>query len=479
MSVLWDADSVALATGGVANGTFQAKRVVIDSRAVQPGDLFVAIKGERFDGHEFAEQALAKGAVAAIVSSPIRGEAGRGAQNGATSQTSPPPNLPPNGGGTFVLVSDTQKALDGLGIYNRARSNAKIVGVTGSVGKTSAKEMLRVALAAHGETYATSGNYNNHIGTPLNLANMPVSAQFGVFEMGMNHAGEISHLTQMVRPQVAVITNIEAVHLEFFGTVDKIAEAKAEIFEGLEKGGVAVLNADQSYFADVKPRIIFGENNAADCRLLAYAPTLSGCNIEANISGEKIAYTLAAIGKHFALSSLAVLAVVKALGLDVKKSAAALAAYCEPEGRGRVVKLGDMLVVNDSYNASPASMRAAFAKTIEVWEAAGKKGRKVAVLGDMLELGLDGSALHAGLKDALAGFDAVYTAGPLMKHLHDALPQAARAGHAENAAALLKMLALKPGDVVLIKGSHGSKMYELAEIILRDAQASRRISGNH
>ena len=469
MSALWSADSVARATGGVAKGAFNAGRVEIDSRKIQPGDVFVAIKGERFDGHEFAQQALAKGAVAAIISSPYRGEAGRGASTVQTisdSHTRPHPNPPPIGEGNFVLVRDTQKALDDLGIFNRARSAAKIVGVTGSVGKTSAKEMLRVALAAHGETYATSGNYNNHIGTPLNLANMSLSAQFGVFEMGMNHAGEISHLTRMVRPNVAVITNIEAVHLEFFGTVDKIAEAKAEIFEGLQAGGVAVLNADQPYFSDQSPRITFGEHANSDCRLLAYKPQATGCSIEADIAGEKINYTLAAIGKHFALSSLAVLAVVKALGLDARKSAAALAAYAEVEGRGRVVKIGDMLVVNDSYNASPASMRAAFAKTAEVWEAAGKKGRKVAILGDMLELGADAPSLHAGLAQQLAVFDAVYTSGGLMKHLHDALPQAARAGHAENAAALFKMLALRPGDVVLIKGSHGSKIYELADALL-------------
>ncbi|MDE3061200.1 MAG: UDP-N-acetylmuramoyl-tripeptide--D-alanyl-D-alanine ligase, partial [Pseudomonadota bacterium] len=213
---LWDDKTAAEATGGRAQGTWEAARIEIDSRRVKPGDLFVAIKGENFDGHEFVGDAFKKGAAAVAVSKPVQGN--------------------------HLLVPDALKGLEALGRYARARSRAKIIGVTGSVGKTSTKEMVRLALSAHGETYATSGNFNNHIGTPLSLANLPPDTPFAVFEMGMNHAGEISHLTTMVRPHIAVITNIEAVHLEFFGTIEKIAEAKAEIFEGVEKGGTAIIN---------------------------------------------------------------------------------------------------------------------------------------------------------------------------------------------------------------------------------------------
>jgi UDP-N-acetylmuramoyl-tripeptide--D-alanyl-D-alanine ligase len=508
MSALWSVADQIKATGGIANGEWCAWRVEIDSRKVQAGDLFVAIKGERVDGHDYVAQAFASGAIAAVVSRKL------------------------DCGGNQLLVPDTLKALEDLAKYNRARSKAKVVGVTGSVGKTSTKEMLKLALSAHGKTYATSGNYNNHIGTPLNLANLPLDTQFAVFEMGMNHAGEIAHLTRMVRPHIALITGVEAVHLEFFKDVEEIVKAKAEIFEGLVSyhfpstvtpdliggleqhagnfgfcsrsplgggddkiNGIAVINADQPYFIDPHPttnyphpttnyphpnplperdrefkKITFGVNEKADASLISYEATASGCKVSANIGGKKLDYKLAATGRHWATISLSVLAVINALGLDVQKSATALVEFAEVDGRGRVVKTSingaEILFINDSYNASPASMAAAFEKTDEVWQAHGKKGRKVALLGDMLELGETSAALHAKLAVNLqaTGFDKVYTVGNLMKNLYDALPMNLRAGHAENSAALLPMLAgaFKDGDVVLIKGSHGSKMYEVA-----------------
>lgn len=453
MSALWAVADLVKATGGVANGEWCGWRVEIDSRKVQAGDIYVALRGERFDGHDFVRDAFSRGAIAAIVERKL------------------------DIIGNQLVVTDCYKALDALAMYNRARSHAKIVGVTGSVGKTTTKEMLRLALAVHGKTYATSGNYNNHIGTPLNLANLPLDAEFAVFEMGMNHAGEIAHLTKMVRPQVALISCVEAVHLEYFSSVEEIAKAKAEIFEGLEDSGVAIINADQNYFRDIKfPKITFGVNDKADCKLLDYKPAIDGALVLAEILGEKIDYKIAAMGRHVAVISLSVLAVCRALGLDIQKSVSALAEFSEVEGRGRVEKINfagvDILLINDSYNASPASMRAAFAKANEVWQAHGKKGRKVAMLGDMLELGESAEALHCGLAENLIqqGFDKVYTAGSLMKNLHDTLPEKMRGGHAGSAADLPGIIQLNVGDVVLIKGSHGSKIYQVADSLLEKGE---------
>jgi len=460
MKSLWNENNAAEATGGKAQGMWHASRVEIDSRKVQLGDLFVAIKGDRVDGHLYVADALARGAVAAIVSTIPEG----------ISRTA-----------SLLVVDDTLVALGGLAKAARARSSAKIVGVTGSVGKTSTKEMLRLALATHGKTYATTGNYNNHIGTPLNLANLPADAAFGVFEMGMNHAGEISHLTHMVRPDVMVITNIEAVHLEFFKDLQAIADAKAEIFEGAEKGAVAVLNADNSFcdYLIEKARALhiapltFGEKETADARLLTYEATATGAEMMIKLAGQTISFALAATGKHWALTALTALTVAQALKLPLPKTAAALADFSEVEGRGKVLPLalaeGNAWLVDDSYNASPVSMRAAISKADEVWKLHGKKGRKIAALGDMLELGNDAPHLHASLSDTLIahGFDMVFTAGALMQHLSAALPKAQRGQHMLDAKQLMPLLqkTLAQGDVLLVKGSHGSKMYELADQI--------------
>lgn len=456
---LWTHTQAEEATRGKAQGTWEASRVVIDSRAVQPGDLFVAIKGEKFDGHDFVADALAKGAVAAVVSQP--------------------------GEGNLLVVQDTLKALEDLGKFARARSNAKIVGITGSVGKTSAKEMVKIALSAHGKTYATAGNLNNHIGTPLNLANLPPDVDFAVFEMGMNHAGEISHLARMVRPHVAAITNIEAVHLEFFDSIEGIALAKSEIFDGLNDSGVAVLPADSPYLSILRSEarkqgvnhiLIFGEAAGADCKLLSYQPSHDGSKVKCHIAGRDLHFDLRAVGRHWATTALLALAVSHALSLEMQETARALVQFGEPDGRGRVsrIKIGHhaITLVDDSYNASPAAMRAAFAKTVDVWNNNGCKGRKIAVLGDMLELGESAVELHAGLAESLQaqGFDKVFTAGSLMKHLHDALPKEMRGAHVAAANDLLPILrkSLSANDVLLVKGSHGSKMYELVSNLRGD-----------
>jgi UDP-N-acetylmuramoyl-tripeptide--D-alanyl-D-alanine ligase len=463
MKSLWNQDTAATATGGTSQGMWHANRVEIDSRKVQLGDLFIAIKGERVDGHLYVADAFARGAVAAIVSQV-------------------PEGLPRSA--SLLVVKDTMEALRGLATASRARSKARIVGVTGSVGKTSTKEMLRIALAAHGKTYATAGNYNNHIGTPLNLANLPVEAAFGVFEMGMNHAGEIRHLVEMVRPHVSVITNIEAVHLEFFKNLQAIADAKAEIFEQPVEGAVAVLNADNPMCGYLRKKaqangilqcVTFGENAQADVKLLSYEGTQRGANITADVGGETISFILAATGKHWAITSLTALAVAQALKLPLPKTAQALVGFSEVEGRGKVLPLmlsggGKAWLIDDSYNASPASMKAAIAKTDELWKLQGKKGRKIAALGEMRELGDTAPQLHATLAESLVvhDFHLLFTACELMRHLHKAVPDAMRGQHVATAQALLPLLqkTLSPDDVLLIKGSHGSLMYELAALLL-------------
>ncbi|MEZ5691706.1 MAG: UDP-N-acetylmuramoyl-tripeptide--D-alanyl-D-alanine ligase [Rickettsiales bacterium] len=451
MSALWAVADLVRATGGVANGEWCAWRVEIDSRKVRAGDIFVAIKGEQFDGHDYVVEAFKNGAIAAIVERSL------------------------DIGGNQLVVDDALVALADMARYNRKRCAAKIVGVTGSVGKTSTKDMLSIALAVHGKTYVTSGNFNNHIGLPLSLTNMPIDTQYAVFEMGMNHAGEILYLTEIARPDIAVVSCVEAVHMEFFDSVDDIAKAKAEIFEGLAEDGVAIINADQLYFSDLDfSKITFGKSSGADLQLLDYKPFVGGCEVHADILGNDIKYKIGAIGYHFAVISLSVLAVCNALGLDIKKSAAALAAFSEARGRGEVAEItvGDkrVLLINDSYNASPVSMRGAFAKTSEVWQAGGRKGRKIAFLGDMLELGKDAGMLHKELADTLRkeNFDKIYAAGDLMHNLYDALPENMRGAYAENIDELSELAfdALQKNDVVLIKGSHGSSMYKLAEEFL-------------
>ncbi len=448
--ILWDNNSAATATGGTTRGQWRASRVEIDSRRIQEGDLFVAIKGEHHDGHNFVADVLEKGAAAAMVHEPME-EA------------------------NILQVDDTMKALERLAHAARKCTHAKVVGVTGSVGKTGTKEMLRVALTAQGNTYATSGNYNNHIGLPLSMVNMPTDADYAVFEMGMNHAGEMSHLTSMARPDVAIITTIEAVHSEFFSSVEAIADAKAEIFESMREGSVAVLNHHNAHFARLEKAakakrlkvISVGRDAGCDVRLIS-----AEHSIVADVAGKKITYHLPALGAHMVANSLMVLAAVHALGLDVQKSANALSAFEEPVGRGLVREVvtdgKSITVIDDSYNASPASMRAAFAKTEELWLRGDKKGRKIAVLGDMLELGNDAAALHKKLADELTSFDMVFTAGKLMQHLHDALPAAKRGAHVATANALLPELqkSLKPQDIVLLKGSHGSHIYTVAGRLL-------------
>jgi len=450
--VLWRAREAAAATGGTARGDWRATGVSIDSRTVAAGDLFIALPGDRFDGHDYVGAALEKGAAAAMIARDL-------------------PGLPTDA--PLLRVADSMAGLNALAAAARRRSRAKVCAITGSVGKTGTKEALALVLRAQGPTAATVGNLNNHIGVPLSLARLDAAQAFAVFELGMNHPGEIAPLSELVRPDVAIITTVEAVHLEFFDSEAAIADEKATIMDGLARTGAAILNRDNPHFERLAAyarrrgiaRIVgFGNHPEATYRLIACTADDTGSSVEALAAGRALSFRIGAPGRHWVMNALAVLAAVDAVGGDVAHAARDLANLTPPKGRGarRALRLarGTLTLIDDSYNASPPSMRAAF----DVLGAAhpGAGGRRIAVLGDMLELGPHGPSLHADLAPALvdAGIDLVFTAGPLMRHLHDALPAARRGAHADTAAALVEPLvaALGDGDVVLVKGSHGSRI---------------------
>ncbi|MBV8538200.1 MAG: UDP-N-acetylmuramoyl-tripeptide--D-alanyl-D-alanine ligase, partial [Alphaproteobacteria bacterium] len=427
-TALWTAQDSAAATGGRATSAFAATGVSIDSRTVQKGDLFVALKGPNHDGHDHVASALAAGAAAAMV---------------AQIPADVPATAP------LLVVADTLRGLEGLGGAARARSRARVAAVTGSVGKTSTKEALRLALDAGGRpkrpTHASAASFNNHIGVPLTLARLPGDAEFAVFEIGMNHAGEITPLTKLVRPNAAIITTVEGVHTENFADgIDGVAAAKAEIFEGFGAGdGVAVLNRDNRFFDVLAERarargaarvLGFGADARAEYRLAEFKAEPTASTVTAEAEGRRLTYRIGAPGRHWAFNTLAVLAACDALGVDIEAASAAFATFAAQKGRGQRHRIalagGAYELIDDSYNASPVSMRASF----EVLKAAapGPGGRRIAVLGDMLELGLAAAALHADLAEPLAaaGVDLVFTCGAHMQHLHDALPPARRGGHA-------------------------------------------------
>ena len=466
---LWTSVEAAAATGGRAHGPWSATGVSIDSRSVEAGDLFVALAGPNHDGHDFVQAAFDREAVAAMVS----------------RQPQQRPERAP-----LLLVVDTFEGLRTLADQARERSDAHIVAITGSVGKTGTKEMLAAALASCGNTLASAGNLNNHIGVPLSLARLPRGAAYGVFEVGMNHPGEIGPLSRMLHPHTALITTIAAAHTEFFSGLDAVADAKAEIFEGLEPGGTAVLNRDNVYFdrladaarsAGAGHIISFGESPKAEARLLDWQPGSAGGTVTAEIDGAEFDYEIVFSGRHWALNSVAVMACVHAAGAPVKLAARALSTVGPGAGRGERLRIpladGFCEVIDESYNASPVAVRAAIATLAETAPLA-RDGRRFAVLGDMLELGEAAVRWHAELAGDLeaAGIDLVFTAGPLMAHLYAALDPARRGGHAPAADGLSDMLRaeLRAGDVVLVKGSLGSRMGPVVRRLAADATAARR-----
>ncbi|HEY2837401.1 MAG TPA: UDP-N-acetylmuramoyl-tripeptide--D-alanyl-D-alanine ligase [Rhizomicrobium sp.] len=443
---LWSTAEAEAATLGHASKGFAVSGLSIDTRSLKEGDLFVALKGTR-DGHDFVEAAFAAKAGAALVSRRIE-----------------------NAKGPLLTVADTQRGLEDLARAARARSNAKIIAVTGSAGKTTTKEMLRLCCNALGQTHASAASHNNHWGVPFSLASLPREVAYGVFEVGMNHAGEIRNLVSFVRPHVALVTTIAPAHLEFFGSCEAITDAKSEIFEGLVLGGAALIPSDSPYAerlaaraaqAQVSRIVRFGRDG--DAKLLSVAQDGEGTRIKADILGQAVDCLVGAPGEHIAMNAVAALASVALVEGDVLNAAAALKQFTALKGRGARFESRGVEVIDESYNANPASMAAALKLLSQA------RGRKLAVLGDMLEMGEGGPALHAALAEPIdaADTDLVFASGPQMKALWDALPQKRRGAYAETSAALAPKLtaALEPGDTVLVKGSLGSRMAVIVEAL--------------
>lgn len=448
---LWTAAEIAAATGGTASGDFAVSGVEIDSRDVIEGDLFFALKGEAMDGHRFVEAAFAKGAAAAVVDRPVDGP--------------------------HVLVQDTSSALQLLAKAARERTEARVIGVTGSVGKTGVKEAIFAALdrSSRGRAHRSVKSYNNHVGVPLSLARTPAATRFGVYEMGMNHAGEIRALTSQVCPHVAMITTIAPAHIENLGSIEAIADAKAEIFEGLEPGGTAIIPADVAQYGQLRRTaerlgvkiVSFGRSDFADVRLLDAVPAPGGGSlVTADMGDRRLCYTVATPGEHWVVNSLAVIAAVRELGGDLGAAGLALAELEGLKGRGARHRLsvegGVALLIDESYNANPASMKATLAELGRTVAA-----RRIAVLGAMKELGEHGPAFHAELAGPLreAEVDHVVLVGdemlPLAQELGKSRATAlgkpmsfAHCGTAVEALVELGNLGLQADDAILIKGSN-------------------------
>lgn len=469
---LWTAQDVVAATGGTVRGASGNDALAdiigisIDSRTVEPGDLFIAIAGDRFDGHDFVDAALDAGASAALVSA---NQADRFAVRR----------------GGLIIVPDSYQGLYDLARVARARSNAKIIAVTGSVGKTSTKETLRLILSQFGRTHAPVKSFNNHWGVPLTLCRMPPDADFGVFEIGMNHSNEITPLSQLVRPDVAMITTIAPVHLENLGSLDAIAAAKAEVFDGLTPGGTAVIHGDIAHAQFLKNhaeragagRVMTFGHGAGNTAELMQVVLLADCSsVDAKIDGKQLTYKVGAPGEHLVINSLGVLAVCASLDLDLALCGLALASMEQPDGRGRRHTLetpGDPItLLDESYNANPTSVRAALKVLARL--PLGSRGRRIAVLGDMLELGEDAEDMHAALGAdlQLLNIDRLYACGPMMKTLWRATPVERRGHYAGTSDGLRSALSadLAPGDAVMIKGSLGSRMGPLVELLLQRYQ---------
>jgi UDP-N-acetylmuramoyl-tripeptide--D-alanyl-D-alanine ligase len=425
----------------------------IDTRTLKPGDLFVALTGDARDGHDFVKAAFDAKASAALVS-----------------------HKPEGVSGPLLNVGHVQRGLEDLARASRARSNAKIIAVTGSAGKTTTKEMLRLGFGALGATHASAASYNNHWGVPLSLASMPRETQYGVFEVGMNHFGELRNLVSFVRPHVALVTTIAPAHLEFFGNCEAIADAKSEIFEGVMPGGAALVPADSEYASRLIARarqvgvsqiLSFGAKGA-DARLVGFTEIEEGMKVQSEILGCRVDFRIGAPGAHIAGNAIGALLSVSVLEGDVLNAAAALSQFAALKGRGARFKVkapgGTAEVIDESYNANPASMAAALAL---LGSASAK--RRIAVLGDMLEMGPDGPMHHAALAKEIeaARVDSIYLNGPQMKSLWEKLPTSRRGAYADSSAenALAVANAIQDGDVVLVKGSLGSRMAAIVDAL--------------
>lgn len=472
MGVLWTSGDAEKATGGRATRAFAATGVSIDTRSLRAGDLFVALKDVR-DGHDFVADALARGASAALVSHVPHG----------CSEDDP-----------LLIVPDVLRALEDLGRAGRARARARVIAVTGSVGKTSTKEMLRAVLAAQGKVHAAEASFNNHWGVPITLARLPQDADFAVIEIGMSHPGEIAPLSRMARPHAAMITTVVAAHLEAFENIEGIAREKAAIFEGLEPGGVAVIPTGLTVTpileaaATRAARVLrFGPTEDSDYRLISARISADATIVQATRGGDPLLFKVMTPGTHFANNALGVLALAEAVGADPAVVACDMGQWRPPAGRGAreriyldiVDEQQSIDLFDDAFNANPGSMGAAFEVLCAATPRDGvgrvKDGRRVAVLGDMLELGPTETRLHAELAThpAMAAIDTVHCAGPRMRALWDALPARKRGEWHETAAEMAARAVhlVDAGDVVLVKGSKGSKVSMVVDAIRKLGQA--------
>jgi UDP-N-acetylmuramoyl-tripeptide--D-alanyl-D-alanine ligase len=458
---LWQSSVVEKITGGrCVGGPWVAQGISFDSRLTRPGDLFLALNGGERDGHDFVAGAFINGAVVAVVE-----------------------KIPENnkGEGSFLLVDNVYEALQDLALESRVRAPATIVAVTGSVGKTSTKDALAAALSKSCKVHSTSGNLNNHIGLPLSLARMPKETKFGVFELGMNHSGEIRHLSNLIKPELAIITNVNSVHLEHFENEQGIAEAKAEIFQGMSSDGQVILYSDNRWSqfltskareAGIKNIITFGSDASCAVRISNCEINQNGSLIEIEVSGKTIRYTLDVVGKHIAINTVGVIACINALGCDIDSAIDSFRSICLGRGRGKHIGIplgtvGEISLIDESYNANPIAMRAALASF--GLTKLNNGGRRIAILGDMLELGPNGPFLHANLIDDLIASkpDMVVTVGSLMKNLYDKIPEGITRLHANKSSDIAEKIPqkLRVGDLILVKGSLGTNMAPIVTAI--------------
>jgi UDP-N-acetylmuramoyl-tripeptide--D-alanyl-D-alanine ligase len=466
MTALWTSDDAIAATLGHATRPFAATGISINTRSLNPGDLFLAIRGDSRDGHEFVAAAFEAGASGALVSRRPEGL---------------------NDNAPLLFVAHTQRGLEDLGRAARARCHSKVIAVTGSAGKTTTKEILRFALGALGSTHASQASHNNHWGVPLSLAAMPRETEYAVLEIGMNHFGEIRSLVGFVKPHVALVTTIAPAHLEFFGNCEAIADAKSEIFEGLVPGGVAVIPADSPYFERLRTRakqagvsriLSFGHAKGSDARILSMENDADGMKVAADILGKHAGLHIAAAGSHIATNAMGALLAVAAVEGDVLNAAAGLSAFRTLKGRGARFQAefqsGSIEIIDESYNANPASMAVALAVLAETKPTHG--GRRIAVLGDMLEMGPDGPALHAALAQEIerARVDLVFANGACMRALWDILPESRRGAYGMKSSDIVIRLmdTLRDGDVVLVKGSFGSRMSVIIDALKAQPKAA-------
>ena len=456
---IWDNIVVQKVTGGTVYGKWSAHGISIDSRNIKKGEIFVAFDGEKVDGHDYVLDALNRGAAAAIVE--------RVPYNCDTKIHN------------LIVVKDSFRALEDLAIFHRNRCKAKIIAVTGSVGKTSTKEQLKIVFSEFGKTYCNAGNYNGRLGVPICLASMPLDTEYGIFEVGMTHPGEIEARSRVVCPDIAIVTGVFACHSENFTSLEDIARAKAEIFIGMGKSGIAILNGDNSYCyilestavkQGIKKIITFGEGMHNDSILTTYTKTKNYAEVTASILSHKVKFKLMSYGRHNAINSLSVLSTISSLGLDLDKASKALRRFTNVKGRGIIediiTKTGRQLqLIDDSYNANPTSVRAALV-TLE--EVSGSK-RKVVVLADMRELGDIAVSEHKKLCEPIKKhkIDKVITVGPLMENLFHALPEETRYQHFGDYQEVIENIdkLIEESDCVLVKGSNGTRIYELVNYL--------------